>query len=476
MKYQWIYGFTAMGLFASCNKMPKPASETKPNIIFILADDLGYGDLGCYGQKVIKTPNLDRMAAEGIRFTHHYAGSTVSAPSRCCLMTGKHTGHARVRGNTLVPLQEGDTTIAELLLRAGYHTALIGKWGLGEAGTSGIPNRKGFEYFFGYLNQVHAHNSYPDYLWRDTSRVMLNNGVILKPASRPETEGGVASQKNDYSNALFTDEALRYIRTNSKNPFFLYLAYTIPHANNEALELNSIPIEIPSPGEYANTSWPEQEKAKAAAISYLDKDVGRIISLLKELGIDKNTIVFFSSDNGPHQEGVNPEFFNSNGPLYGIKRDLYEGGIRVPLIVWAPALIAQGKVSSHVSAFWDFLPTACELAGIPVPAWTDGISFVPALMDKEQKQHEYLYWEFYEQGGKQAVLIPSGQKAIRLNMTNNPDAPLLFYHIFEDPHEQNGTGVVSPEEEKLFLSIMAREHVPSAEFMFEYEKKKEEAH
>lgn len=402
-----------------------------PNIIFILADDLGYGDLGCYGQKKIKTPNIDRMAAEGIRFTNHYAGSTVCAPSRSCLMTGQHTGHTTVRGNSgkdgrRVSLRDEDVTVAEVLKQAGYATGGIGKWGLGETGTTGVPNNQGFDYWFGYLNQRHAHNYYPEYLWRNAEKVRLRN--VVKPVNPP---GGVATKRVEYSHDLFTKEALDFIDRNRQRPFFLYLAYTIPHANNEAGRKG---MEVPSLGAYADESWPEPQKGHAAMITRMDSDIGKLMAKLKKLGIDENTLVMFSSDNGPHREGgADPNFFNSSGPLRGIKRDLYEGGIRVPLVARWPGKIKPGSESEHVSAFWDFLPTCAELAGAKPPGDIDGISMVPALLGRpgKQRKHKFLYWEFHERGSRQAVRMGSF-KAVRLT----PDKPMELYNLAEDVSEK----------------------------------------
>ena len=294
-----------------------------PNIILIMADDLGYGDLGSYGQTVIQTPRLDQMAAEGMRFTEHYAGSTVCAPSRCVVMTGLHSGHCRIRGNRLVPLEEDDLTIAEVLQEANYSTALIGKWGLGEPGTTGIPNNQGFDYFYGYLNQVHAHNFYPEFLWRDTVQVPLRNEVV---AVSRNGLGGYATTRLDYSHDLITEEALSWMEAQRSSPFFLFLAYTIPHANNEAPAGGLHGMEVPDYGIYADSAWEDPHKGTAAMISRLDRDVGRLLDQLHAQGVADNTLVLFTSDNGPHREaGRVPEFFNSSGALRGIKRDLYEG-------------------------------------------------------------------------------------------------------------------------------------------------------
>ncbi len=391
----------------------------KPNIIFILVDDLGYGDLGCYGQKVIKTPNIDRLASEGVRFTDCYAGSTVCAPSRCCVMTGLHTGHAYVRGNARVPLPPEEVTVAELLKGAGYSTGIVGKWGLGEPGTTGIPNRQGFDYWFGYLNQGRAHNYYPEYLWKDEEKYFL--------------KGNRGNKKEEYSHDLFTKEALEFVTRHKDKPFFLYLAYTIPHANNELGRKTGNGMEVPSDEPYSNKAWPQQQKNHAAMITRMDRDVGRLMALLKKLGIDRNTIMFFTSDNGPHQEGgAKPEFFDSNGPLRGIKRDLYEGGIRVPGIVRWPGNIRAGRVSNQVWAFWDFLPTAAEIAGVKPPTNIDGISMLPALLGRKQRQHDFLYWEFQERGFTQAVRM-GDWKAVRFRKRPR----LELFNLKEDIGEKN---------------------------------------
>ena len=434
------------------------AKAEKPNIIFILADDLGYGDLGCYGQQVIRTPNIDRMAAEGMIFTDHYAGSTVCAPSRCCLMTGLHTGHAYVRGNARVPLRPDDATVAERLKAAGYTTGIIGKWGLGEPETTGVPNEQGFDHWFGYLNQRHAHNYYPEYLWRNGEKVSLANEV--KPVNPP---GGVATKRVQYSHDLFTADALRFVTDNKDGPFFLYLAYTIPHANNEARNEG---MEVPSYGPYANADWPDPQKGHAAMITRMDGDVGRLFARLQALNIDRNTLVFFSSDNGPHKEGgADPAFFDSNGPLRGYKRDLYEGGIRVPFIARWPGRIEAGSGSNHISAFWDILPTCCEVAGVAPPEGIDGISIVPTLLGEPQKQqkHEFLYWEFHEQGKKQAVRM-GDWKGVRLNVARDPDGPIELYNLATDLGEERNVADEHPDIVREMAVIMAASHEPSEHF------------
>jgi arylsulfatase A-like enzyme len=431
------------------------AAPSKPNIIFILADDLGYGDLGCYGQQTIQTPNLDRMAAEGMIFTDHYAGSTVCAPSRCCLMTGVHTGHAWIRGNDRIPLRPTDVTVAELLRQAGYTTGIVGKWGLGEPQTTGIPNQKGFDHWFGYLNQLHAHNYYPDYLWRNEEKVPLANEV--KPINPP---GGVATKRVQYSDDLFTADALQFLEWSKDRPFFLYLAYTIPHANNEAGKNG---MEVPSYGPYANKDWPEPQKGHAAMITRMDADIGRLFARLKSLGLDDKTLVLFSSDNGPHKEGgADPNFFDSNGPLRGNKRDMYEGGIRVPLIARWPGRIARGTGTDHVCAFWDFLPTCCELAGVTPPEGIDGISFLPTLLGRpeNQKKHSYLYWEFHEQGKKQAVRL-GRWKGVRLNVAKDPDGPIELYDLTTDPGEEEDTADQHADIVQQIAEIMKTARTPS---------------
>jgi len=419
------------------------SSKNKPNIIFILADDLGYGDLGCYGQAEIKTPNIDGLAAEGMRFTNHYAGCTVCAPSRCSLMTGLHTGHCYVRGNREIkpmgqlPLPEDTITLSKLLKKADYSTALIGKWGLGGPGSVGIPNKQGFDYFFGYLCQRHAHNYYPEFLFRNEERVPLVGNKVAEP--RPDG-AGVAVERAQYSHDVIAREALEFIQRNKDNPFFLYLTVTIPHANNEAGQKG---MEVPDYGIYKDRDWPEPQKGHAAMISRLDRDIRRIMKTLRDLGIDEKTLVFFTSDNGPHSEGGgDPEFFDSNGPLRGQKRDLYEGGIRVPLIARWPGKIKPGTVSNHVSAFWDFLPTLAELAGVEHPSRIDGISMLPAILNQptKQKKHEFLYWEFHEKGSKQAVRM-GDWKAIRFGA----EGKLELYNLKKDIGETNDVAGLNPK-------------------------------
>jgi arylsulfatase A-like enzyme len=445
-------------------------TEKPPNIIFILADDLGYGDIGCYGQQQIETPNLDQLANEGMRFTQHYAGSTVCAPSRCCLITGLHTGHALIRGNASVPLQENSITVGKLLKDAGYRTGHIGKWGLGEAGSTGAPNNQGFDHFFGYLNQIRAHNFYPDYLWRNGEKVMLDNEVVVADKGYSKGIGTASTIQEEYSHDLFTREAFHFIEESKDTSFFLYLAYTIPHANNEHWLIDEHGMEVPDYGKYADKEWPEPQKGLAAMISRMDADIGKIKQKLEELGIAENTFMLFTSDNGPHAEGMNdPDFFNSNGPLKGIKRDLYEGGIRVPMIAWWPGRIKPGSVTDHISAFWDFLPTACDVAGMAVPQDVDGISYLPVLLDREQEKHEFLYWEFFEQGGKQAVRKDKW-KGVRLSMSEDPDAPIELYNLQNDLSENNNVAAKNPGIVVMMDSIMNIARTESPHFKYNFEK------
>ena len=423
-------GAGAAGLLLPRRGAPGSGAPRRPNIIFILADDLGYGDLGCYGQKQVRTPRLDRMAAEGMRFTQSYAGSTVCAPSRCVLMTGLHTGHCLVRANGRVPLRPEDVTVAKVLKEAGCATGLVGKWGLGDEGSTGLPTRQGFDGFFGYLSQTHAHNYYPPFLLRDERRVPLRN---VMPAGR-DGGPGVAVKKVEYSHDLLTAEAIRFVEGNKDRPFFLYLAYTVPHANNEAGRNG---MEVPDYGPYAEKPWPEAQKGHAAMIGRLDRDVGQLLDRLKALGLDGETVVFFSSDNGPHREGgADPAFFDSNGPLRGIKRDLYEGGIRVPMIVRWPGKVKPGGVSDHVGYFADFLPTAAELAGVDGPAGLDGISVAPTLLGRPQRAHEALYWEFR---GSQAVRM-GRFKTVRKRL----DGPIELYDLEKDVGEGQDVAAQQP--------------------------------
>ena len=421
--------------------MAQPFGQ-KPNIIYILADDAGYGDFGVYGQQEIKTPNIDQMGREGVIFTQHYAGSTVCAPSRCSLLTGQHTGHCSIRGNVeILPegqmaLPQGTPTLGSILKSAGMTTGVIGKWGLGAPGSAGEPNQHGFDHWFGYLCQRQAHDYYPSHLWRNGEKVELDG--------------------KQYSHDLFTDEALAFINQNHQKPFFLFLPYTIPHAA----------LQVPDLGQYQNKEWSENKKRYAAMISRMDRDIGRIFSLLKELDIDQKTLVVFSSDNGPHAEGgADPSFFNSSGLFRGKKRDLTEGGIRVPMIARWPGVISPDRHSDHISAFWDVLPTLAELAGVSPPVKIDGISFLPTLLGqpKLQKQHSYLYWEFHELGGSQAVRMKQW-KGIRSNVRLETDAAIELYDLENDPGETENLAGKNPKILAKINKIMKSARTVSPDF------------
>ena len=440
-----------------CNSAFTPsAAEPLPNIVYIMADDLGYGDLGCYGQKLIKTPHIDRLAERGMRFTDFYAGSTVCAPSRCVLMTGLHTGHCFIRGNGKDNLRPEDVTVAEVLKRADYATGQVGKWGLGHEGSTGLPTRQGFDFFFGYLDQHHAHLFYPTFLVKNEKRVNLRNIV----PDEGQWGQGVASKKIDYSPALMNKETLGFIDAHKDDRFFLYLSYTLPHANNEAMRKTGDGTAVPSHGIYKNKKWTKQNKGQAAMVTYLDDMVGQVVKRLETHGLEKNTAIFFTSDNGPHSEGGNNVgFFNANGPVSGIKRAMHDGGIRVPMIVQWPARVKAGSTTSLMAGAVDFMATAAEIAGVKLNTPTDGISFLPTLIGKgaEQKMHDYLYWEFYEQGSKQA-LRAGKWKAIRRPMHTGP---IELYDISKDIGEKTDVAAQHPDVISGFEQIFTNAHTPN---------------
>ena len=405
-------------LLAVCGTASAAEFPARPNIVFIMADDFGYADLGCYGQQVIRTPRLDRMAAEGIRFTQAYAGTSVCAPTRCVLMTGLHTGHAPIRANREIqpegqmPLPEGYLTVPQLLKEAGYATACVGKWGLGMFGSTGDPLVRGFDHFYGYNCQRHAHNYYTDYLWDDDERISLDGKT--------------------WSHDLLTAEALAWVREQRDGPFFLYLPYTIPHGK----------YQVPDASQYKDATFEgkrlsKDQQAAAAMVTRMDADVGRLLDLLAELEIEKNTIVFFTSDHGAARD-----FFNSSGPLRGIKRGMYEGGLRVPMIVRWPGVVPAGKVSDEIWTFWDVLPTFAELAGATVPgeAKIDGHSVVAALLGGEAPDHDYLYWELHERKFSQAAR-QGAWKVVR----PGPDAELELYDLASDPGESRNVADAHPD-------------------------------
>ena len=413
----------------------QPHAADRPNLIYIMCDDLGYGDVGCFGQQTIQTPHIDRLAREGMRLTSYYAGCTVCRPSRLVLWTGQHTGYTAINSNAGYVFKPADVTVAELLQSAGYATGGVGKWAMGGVGTAGHPNQNGFDFWFGYLNQSEAHNYYPTHLWRNEEKVLLPGNVL---STDPQARGRVAVKRETYSHDLMTSEALQFIRRNARNPFLLHVHWTIPHANNEGGRAVGDGMEVPDYGIYADRDWPTTAKGQAAMITRMDGDVGKLVSLLRELEIDNKTLLIFTSDNGPHSEGGHKhEYFDANGPLRGFKRDLYEGGIRVPAIAWWPGTISPGSSSDRPAAFWDWMPTACELAGVEIPAHGDGISLLPTLQGQKQRNHEYLFWRY---GSK--VAVRSGNwKAVRLK----PNASLELYDLSTDIGEAHDVSQEHPD-------------------------------
>lgn len=439
---------------------------TRPNIIFILADDLGHGDVGCYGQEKIKTPNIDKLAKMGVRFTQFYAGTAVCAPSRCSFMTGLHTGHTAIRGNkTLqpegqVPLPDSVLTFPMLLQKGGYATGAFGKWSLGFITSSGDPQKKGFDEFYGYNCQTLAHNYYPDHLWHNHDSIDLRGNRKFDSA---------------YSADLIHRQAMSFLKAKHDKPFFLYLPYTLPHADvivpHDSVyyyyvrKFNEKPTAAPkNTGKEKHHYDPYPHAAFAAMVARLDKFVGEIVNYVKQRGLEKNTLIIFTSDNGPHKEnGGDPAFFNSNGGLKGIKRDLYEGGIRVPFIAYGDGLTKPGTVNDKPFALWDMYPTFLEMANIPVTKKIDGISLLPALKGAEQNRLQYLYWELQEDGGKQAIRM--GQwKAVKLDVSHNRDSPIELYNLVSDPTEKNNVADMYPAIVKQLQSLMFEAHVPSKDW------------
>lgn len=451
-------------VFLSC-ALPAVAGD-RPNLIYILLDDAGYGDLGCYGQEKFETPNIDRLASEGMKFTRHYSGSTVCAPTRCVLMTGVHTGHAFVRGNREIqpegqaPMPADIVTLPRLLSGGGYATGAFGKWGLGAPGSESDPAEH-FDLFFGYNCQREAHTYYPDHLWKNHERVELDGKT--------------------YAHDNIMEAALQFISDEKDGPFFVYLPVTIPHAAMHVPEEYVAPFREKFPefedkiGKYSGPEVRNPIAAFAGMMTKLDEDVGRLLELLDELGIDDDTLVMLSSDNGPHQEGGHdPDFFDSNGPLTGYKRDLTEGGIRAPFLARWPGTIEPGAESDHISAHWDILPTFCELAGVEVDSEIDGISLVPTLTaNGKQKNHRYLYWEFYERGGKKAALW-GDWKAIQRDINKNPDSPIELFNLANDLAEENDIAADHPELVEKAAAYFREAHTPSPlwEFVDKKPKKK----
>ena len=487
--YRRTLGFLLTGCVAvmGCangNHDAATSPETLPNIVYLYADDLGYGELGSYGQEIIQTPNLDRLAAEGMRFTAHYSGSAVCAPSRAILLTGKHSGHAFIRDNKELggwgadepegqwPLAAAEVTIAELLSARGYATAAVGKWGLGGPDDHGHPNAQGFDLFYGYLCQRVAHNYYPTHLWRDRDKDMLPGNEWFSAhqqlESAPLDESGWAAYRGEtYAPDRMIDEALAFVRSNADRPFFLYFPSTVPHA--------SIQVPADSLAQYTGTldddvylgqrgylPHPEPRAGYAAMITRMDRDMGRILNLLDELGLSDNTIVMFSSDNGPtFNGGTDSEFFNSASGLRGLKTELYEGGIKVPMIARWPGRIAPATTTDHVSAQWDVLPTLLELVGTPPGAGGDGLSFAPTLLDSgEQARHEILYWEL----GRQQAVREGNWKLYRRADAQGAIVTVELFDLGEDPNERNDLAAARPEVLARMLELATTSRTPSELF------------
>jgi len=455
-----------------CKKTQPP-----PNIIYILADDLGYGELGCYGQTKIKTPHIDSLAAQGMRFTQHYSGSPVCAPSRCTLMTGKHTGHAYIRDNDEMawrgdvwhdpalegnlPLLAGTTTIGTILQQQDIRTGAIGKWGLGGPANSGEPNQQGFDFWLGYLCQRMAHNYYPTHLWKNREKLMLEGNEYFFPHQKfpedkdPLDKSSYAAYKGrTYSMDVMAEEALDFIRRNKNTPFFLYLPFPVPHAaiqvpDDSLAEYEGAFPETPYPGDKGYLPHPAPRAGYAAMITRMDREIGRILTLLDELGLADNTLVMFSSDNGPtFNGGTDSAFFQSAGPLRGLKTMLYEGGIRVPMIARWPGRIAPGSQTDHISAFWDVLPTITDILGCGAPPDIDGVSFLPTLLGNpsNQEKHEYLYWEY---SGKQAVRMGDWKAYLPAQ-----GGDMELYDLAADIGEQDNMASTHPEIAERIAEIM----------------------
>ncbi len=477
-RQSWLFGLLLLAL--ACNNNPSQndtappfAVSEKPNIIFILADDLGYGDLSSFGQTRFATPHIDRLAAEGMKFTQHYSGSTVCAPSRSALMTGQHTGHTFIRGNKEVqpegqyPLPDSVLTLAEMLKQQGYRTGAFGKWGLGFPGSEGDPNRQGFDHFVGYNCQRLAHHYYPRYLWDNQRQVAFEENADF--------------DKGRYAPDYIHERTLAFLDDHAQEPFFLFIASPLPHAELIAPDSlmdkfrgKYLPEKVyqgTDEGEnYRQGPYESQAESHAAFVAMvyvLDRQVGEILDKLEALGIDDNTLILFSSDNGPHQEGgADPDYFDSNGPFKGYKRDLYEGGIRVPMIARWPGKIQAGSTSDHISAFWDLMPTLAELIGATTPDDIDGVSYLPTLLGAgTQAQHDYLYWEFHERGGR--IAFRQGKwKAVKYNYLEEPDAPFELYDLDADPGETTNLADQHPDLLESFEVLRGQARTESDVFSF----------
>ena len=441
-----------------------PSARRRPNIVFILADDLGWGEIGVHGQQQIRTPNIDRLAAEGMRFTNAYSGATVCAPSRSTLMSGLHTGHSPVRANGGGnPILAEDVTVAEVLKQAGYRTGCFGKWGLGDIGTSGVPWEQGFDEFFGYLHQLHAHYFYPEYLWKNDEKYPLEG-------NRRDVAAGV------YSADVIHEQAMDFLRSHvrqtqalaaqapdgEETPFFLYLAYTPPHGEYQVPAESAEPYrgkfpEQPIPARGGHAAQPEPYATYAGMIARLDGHVGEVLDALDELGIAEDTLVIFTSDNGPSPPNNELELFDSNGPLRGRKGELYEGGIRAPFLARWKGRVPPGSTSDILTSFWDFLPTAAELAEAPAPQGIDGVSIAPTLTGEgEQQEHEYLYWE--HPGGDLKKHYRAARMANWKAIRNGEDAPLELYNLDDDLGETTNQAESHPDVASRMAAILEQAH------------------
>lgn len=473
MKFDRRYLVPLICLLSGCGATEQSSDKSsgegekikRPNVIFILADDLGYGDVGAYGQKMLETPNIDRLAHDGMKFTNFYAGNAVCAPSRCSLLTGKHPGHASIRGNHwtdsigVVPLLQDDITIAEALDNTPYITGISGRWHLGGEKSNQKPLDNGFDYHFGKLSSLHP-NKYGvliDDLFDENGR-HIAEGQYAELGLEPMYEyGSYYNLEPPFQNnrpvnmdEMITEKAIDFIESNKRTPFFLYVAYSLVHS----------PLEFMEKAAMDHPDWPKEAQIYASMLKYLDHLTGQIVNAVDSNGLAENTVIIFASDNGPHEEGGNdPYFFDSNGTLRGIKRDLYEGGIREPMIARWTGTIAPGSISDHIGAFWDILPTVCELAGTTIPEGTDGMSFAPLLLGEEQKPHDYLYWEFDENGYKQAIR-KGPWKAIHFIDENK----IELYNLDLDLGEQTNLAADNPEKVKELLGLMKIAHIESELF------------
>lgn len=487
----------------SSTKKTEVSSNANPNIVYLLFDDLGYGELGCYGQELIETPNIDKLASQGMIFTDHYCGAPVCAPSRCVLLTGQHMGHAQVRGNDewrergnvwdyrsmladsvlegQRPMAENTVTLAHKMKEAGYQTAMFGKWGLGAPHTHSVPTKMGFDFFVGYNCQRIAHTFYPTHLYKNENRLHLDNDTVPpntkldKGADPYNLESYRKYELKEYACQVMFDELTGFVDRNSENPFFVYWATPIPHAPLQAPKrwvdyyVNKFGDEEPYVGNKGYFPHRYPHAAYAAMISYLDENVGKLVQQLKDLGVYENTLIVVTSDNGAtYNGGTDSPWFNSGGPFkseYGWGKGFtHEGGIRTPMVASWPKKITPGTRSDHISAFWDVMPTFCEIAGVSAPENTDGVSFLPELVGKEQKQHAHLYWEFPSYGGQQAVRMGKW-KAIRRDIKKG-NMELELYNLEEDIQEQNNVAAKFPGIVEQIEEIMVKEHIPSTSERF----------